>query len=60
VDLLAAVFTQRRGSFDRVLADSKDEVAPDCERALFGLSTEEFFETVPQSFFEGLAPIPVG
>jgi Ca2+-binding RTX toxin-like protein len=46
--------------FDRVLADSKDEVTPDCERVLFGLSTEEFFETVPQSFFEGLAPIPVG
>jgi hypothetical protein len=41
-------------------ADSKDEVAPDCERASFGLSTEEFFETVPQSYFEGLAPIPVG
>ncbi len=43
-----------------MLADSKGEVAPDCERASFGLSMEEFFETAPQSFFEGLAPIPVG
>ena len=43
-----------------MLADSKDGVARDCERASFGLSTEAFFEAVPQSFFEGLGPIPVG
>ena len=44
--------------FDRVLADRKDLVAPDCERVSFGLTDREFFATVPQSFFEGLAPFP--
>ena len=44
---------------DRVLADSKDKVAPDCERVYIGLSDREFFEEkVPQSFFEGLPPDP--
>jgi Ca2+-binding RTX toxin-like protein len=43
--------------FDRVLADRKDLVAPDCERVFVGLdSGEEFFESIPQSFFEGLHP----
>ena len=45
---------------DRVLADREDTVAPDCERVLFGLTDEEFFETIPASFFEGLAPPPFG
>ena len=44
--------------FDRVLADRKDVVADDCERVLFGLTDSEFYETIPQSFFEGLAPPP--
>jgi Ca2+-binding RTX toxin-like protein len=49
------------GGFDRVLADTKDEVAPDCERVFIGLaSAEEFEESIPQSFFEGLAPFPEG
>ena len=47
--------------FDRVLADSKDVVAPDCERVFVGLdSVEEFEESIPQSFWEGLAPFPEG
>ena len=46
--------------FDWVLADREDFVAPDCERVSFGLSDEEFFDTVPQSFWEGLAPFPEG
>ena len=46
---------------DRVLADSKDKVAPDCERVYIGLSDREFLEEkVPQSFFEGLPPDPFG
>ena len=46
--------------FDRVLVDSKDVVASDCEQVSLNLSDQEFFETVPQSFFEGLAPFPPG
>ena len=46
--------------FDRVLADSKDVVASDCEQVSLNLSDQEFFETVPQSFFEGLPPPPFG
>jgi Ca2+-binding RTX toxin-like protein len=43
--------------FDRVLADRKDVVAPDCERVVIGLaSQEEFFNSIPQRFFEGLHP----
>jgi Ca2+-binding RTX toxin-like protein len=52
--------------FDRVGADTKDVVAPDCERVAVGgaaiqelgeeLEEEMFFET----FFEGLAPFPEG
>jgi Ca2+-binding RTX toxin-like protein len=43
--------------FDRVLADRKDVVAPDCERVVIGLASfEEFFNSIPQSFFEGLQP----
>jgi Ca2+-binding RTX toxin-like protein len=46
--------------FDRVLVDSKDVVASDCERVSMNLSDQEFLETVPQSFFEGLPPPPFG
>ena len=43
--------------FDRVLADRKDVVAPDCERVTVGLrNVEAFYESIPQSFWEGLAP----
>jgi Ca2+-binding RTX toxin-like protein len=43
--------------FDRVLADRKDVVAPDCERVVIGLASfEQFFNSIPQSFFEGLHP----
>ena len=49
--------------FDRVLADTKDEVAPDCEKVVLfrgGSASEysdlvdEFLAEVPPSFFEGL------
>jgi Ca2+-binding RTX toxin-like protein len=50
------------GGFDRVLADRKDLVAPDCERVRIAHGSleevrqqeEEFFASIPQSFFEGL------
>jgi RTX calcium-binding nonapeptide repeat (4 copies) len=52
------------GGFDRVLADRKDLVAPDCERVRIvrgsseevSQQREEFFASIPQSFFEGLQP----
>jgi Ca2+-binding RTX toxin-like protein len=45
------------GGFDRVIADRKDVVAPDCERVVIGLASfEEFFNSIPESFFEGLHP----
>jgi hypothetical protein len=52
--------------FDRVLADRKDVVAPDCERVRIVHGSldevvqqeEQFFESIPQSFFEGLPPFP--
>jgi Ca2+-binding RTX toxin-like protein len=45
------------GGFDRVIADRKDVVAPDCERVVIGVASfEEFFDSIPQSFFEGLHP----
>ena len=41
--------------FDRVLADRKDVVAPDCEKVFVGLgSFEEWLESIPQSFWGGL------
>jgi Ca2+-binding RTX toxin-like protein len=46
--------------FDRVLVDSKDVVASDCEQVSMNLSDQEFLDTVPQSFFEGLPPPPFG
>jgi len=50
------------GGFDRVLADRKDLVAPDCERVRIAHGSleevrqqeEEFFASIPQSFWEGL------
>jgi hypothetical protein len=43
--------------FDRVIADSKDVVAPDCERVTVGLRNgEAFYDSIPQSFWDGLAP----
>jgi Ca2+-binding RTX toxin-like protein len=51
--------------FDRVHADTKDVVAPDCEKVVLfrgGSAPEyfdeldEFFAEVPPSFFEGLQP----
>ena len=45
------------GGFDRVLADRKDVLAPDCEKVFFGLgSLKSFEESISQSFFEGLHP----
>jgi Ca2+-binding RTX toxin-like protein len=52
------------GGFDRVLADRKDVVAPDCERVRIAHGSleevrqqeEEFFASIPRSFFEGLNP----
>jgi Ca2+-binding RTX toxin-like protein len=54
------------GGFDRVLADTKDVVAPDCERvrvvrgsgAEVTQQEQAFFESIPESFFRGLAPFP--
>ena len=52
--------------FDRVIADRATLVAPDCEKVvvvhgslenMFDQS-EAFFESIPQSFFEGLPPDP--
>jgi hypothetical protein len=44
--------------FDRVIADSKDVVAPDCERVTVGLrNVEAFYDSIQRiSFWEGLAP----
>ena len=51
--------------FDRVLADTKDVVAPDCEKVVLfrgGSASEyhdlvdEFVAEVPPSFWEGLQP----
>ena len=54
------------GGFDRVAADSKDVVAPDCEKVVVfrGGTLSEYWdviavfyeETVPPSFYEGLPP----
>ena len=41
--------------FDRVIADRDDTLAPDCERVFVGWgSVDEFFESIPESFWEGL------
>ena len=45
--------------FDWVFADRKDVIAPDCERVADRVSEfEELFESIPESFWEGLAPFP--
>jgi Ca2+-binding RTX toxin-like protein len=45
------------GGFDRVLADSKDVVSPDCEKVFIGpAAADRFFNSIPESFFEGLPP----
>lgn len=45
---------------DRVLADSKDAVAPDCERVFVGVdAVDEFERSIPRSFFRGLPPDPL-
>ena len=52
--------------FDRVLADTKDTVARDCERVKIVRGSREevieqeeaFFESIPGSFFQGLPPNP--
>jgi Ca2+-binding RTX toxin-like protein len=46
---------------DRVLADRADVVAPDCERVFVGESKiDEYFASIPDSFFPGLPPFPEG
>ena len=52
------------GGFDRVFADSEDLVSPDCERVRIAHGSreavlqqeDEFFASIPPSFFEGLQP----
>jgi hypothetical protein len=45
------------GGSDRVIADRKDVLAPDCEKVLVGFgSADEFNASIPQSFFAGLHP----
>jgi hypothetical protein len=52
--------------FDRVLADTEDVVAPDCEKVAVGLAAaRELDQQLDDSgcydrIFEGLAPSPVG
>jgi Ca2+-binding RTX toxin-like protein len=42
---------------DRVLADRADVVVPDCEKVFIGpAAADEFFDSIPQSFIEGLPP----
>jgi len=42
---------------ERVLADRADMVAPDCERVFVGeRNAEAFYESIPESFWEGLNP----
>jgi len=41
--------------FDRVSADRKDQVSPDCEKVFVGQGAiDDFFNSIPQSFFDGL------
>ena len=52
--------------FDRVIADRATLVAPDCEKVVVVHGSKEnsfeqsdaFYESIPQSFFEGLPPPP--
>ena len=48
------------GGFDRVFADTRDTVAPDCEKvADSGSKFEQLDNSIPQSFWDGL-PAPWG
>ena len=48
------------GGFDRVFADRKDAVAPDCERvADSGREYDQLGASIPQSFWKSL-PYPIG
>jgi Ca2+-binding RTX toxin-like protein len=45
--------------FDRVLADRLDVIAADCERVFYGQrNIDAYFNSFPQSFFEGLPSFP--
>jgi hypothetical protein len=45
------------GGLDRVLADRADVVSPDCEKVFIDpAAADRFFNSIPQSFFEGLPP----
>jgi Ca2+-binding RTX toxin-like protein len=45
------------GGLDRVLADRADVVTPDCEKVFIGpAAADKFFNSIPESFFEGLNP----
>ena len=54
--------------FDRVIADRADLVAPDCEKVVvvhgsleeIFQQADRFFESIPESFWEGLPPFPEG
>jgi hypothetical protein len=54
------------GGFDRVLADTEDVVAPDCEKVAVGpAAAKELGQQIEESgfydrIFEGLAPFPGG
>ena len=54
------------GGFDRVLADTEDFVAPDCEKVAVGVAAaQKLNRQIEESgfydrIFEGLAPFPVG
>ncbi len=49
------------GGVDWVFADRKDVIAPNCERVADRDSEfERLFFSIPESFFEGLPPIPPG
>ena len=42
---------------DRVLADRADVITPDCEKVFIGPGSQDaFFNSIPESFFEGLNP----
>ena len=52
--------------FDRVIADRASVVAPDCEKVVVVhgsledsfRQSDRFYDSIPQSFFEGLPPLP--
>ena len=49
------------GGVDRVIADRADVVAPDCEKVFVGKrKIDKYFDSIPESFFPGLAPFPEG